>query len=285
MGAIMASLRKEEHMPKDLTIGFIGGGIMAEAMLSSILDKELATSSTITVGDPVSQRREYLKGRYGVQTTADNLQTLEGAQMVVLAVKPQQLGDVLAKLRGRLALSQTVLSIVAGVTVETISSGLDHLAVIRVMPNTPAQVGQGMSVWTAAPGVSDAHKETTQEILKTLGQEIYVSEEKYVDMATALSASGPAYVFLFLEALIDAGVYLGLSRDMAQTLALQTIQGSAALARESGKHPAELRNMVTSPGGTTAEALLALEEDGFRGIIINAVIAAHEKAITLGEED
>jgi pyrroline-5-carboxylate reductase len=123
----------------------------------------------------------------------------------------------------------------------------------------------------------------TQEILNTLGQEIYVSEEKYLDMATALSASGPAYVFLFLEALIDAGVYLGLTRDVAQTLALQTIQGSVALARESGKHPADLRNMVTSPGGTTAEALLSLEEEGFKGIVINAVVAAHEKAITLGE--
>lgn len=272
-------------MPEDLTIAFIGGGTMAEAILSSILDKELATPGGIAVGDPVSQRREYLDGRYGVKSTADNLQAIGEAQMVVLAVKPQQLGDVLAGLRGRLAPSQAVLSIVAGAAVETISGGLDHPNVIRVMPNTPAQVGQGVSVWTAAPGVSDAHKETTQEILKTLGQEIYVSEEKYLDMATALSASGPAYVFLFLEALIDAGVYLGLSRDMAQTLALQTIQGSAALARESGKHPAELRNMVTSPGGTTAEALLVLEEEGFRGIIINAVIAAHEKAITLGEEE
>jgi pyrroline-5-carboxylate reductase len=142
-----------------------------------------------------------------------------------------------------------------------------------------------MSVWTAASDVSNEHTDVVREMLKTLGQEIYVSEGKYLDMATALSASGPAYVFLFLEALIDAGVYLGLPRDMAQALAIQTIHGSAILARESGKHPAELRNMVTSPGGTTAEALLTLEEEGFRGILINAVIAAHEKAITLGEED
>ena len=272
-------------MPNDLTIAFIGGGTMAEAILAGVLNKGLAASSAIAVGEPVSQRREYLSGRYGVQATPDNLEAIDGAQLVVLAVKPQQLEGVMAELQGKLAPSQAVLSIVAGATVGTISGGLDHLAVIRVMPNTPAQLGQGMSVWTVAPDVSNAHKEMTQEILTTLGQEIYVSEEKYLDMATALSASGPAYVFLFLEALIDAGVYLGLSRDMAQTLALQTIQGSAALAKESGKHPAELRNMVTSPGGTTAEALLALEEEGFRGIVINAVIAAHEKAITLGEED
>ena len=272
-------------MAKELNIAFIGGGIMAEAILAGVLGNGLAASSAIAVGDPVSQRREYLNSRHGVKVTSDNLEAIEGAQMVVLAVKPQQLDDVMAELQGKLAPSQAVLSIVAGAALDTISTGLDHLAVIRVMPNTPAQVGQGMSVWTAAPEVSSGHTDVTREILKTLGQEIYVSEEKYLDMATALSASGPAYVFLFLEALIDAGVYLGLPRDMAQTLSLQTILGSAMLAKESGKHPAELRNMVTSPGGTTAEALLALEEEGFRGIVINAVIAAHEKAITLGEED
>lgn len=272
-------------MPNDLTISFIGGGTMAEAILAAVLGKGLVDSSAIVVGEPIAQRREYLSDSYGVQATPDNLKAIEGAQMVVLAVKPQLLGDVMAELQGRIAPSQTVLSIVAGANLETISSRLDHPAVIRVMPNTPAQVGQGMSVWTAAPEVSNAHKEMTQAILTTLGQEIYVSEEKYLDMATALSASGPAYVFLFLEALIDAGVYLGLSRDMAHTLALQTILGSVVLAKESGKHPAELRNMVTSPGGTTAEALLALEEEGFRGILINAVVAAYEKAITLGEED
>jgi pyrroline-5-carboxylate reductase len=272
-------------MPNDLTIAFIGGGIMAEAIIAGVLGKGLAASGAIAVGEPVSQRRDYLNSRHGVKATPDNLEAIEGAQLVVLAVKPQQLEDVMAQLQGKLAPSQTVLSIVAGAALETVSTGLDHPAVIRVMPNTPAQVGQGMSVWTAAPEVSSAHTEVTREILKTLGQEIYVSEEKYLDMATALSASGPAYVFLFLEALIDAGVYLGLPRDMAQTLSLQTILGSAMLAKESGKHPAELRNMVTSPGGTTAEALLALEEEGFRGIVINAVIAAHEKAIALGEED
>jgi pyrroline-5-carboxylate reductase len=271
-------------MAKELTLAFIGGGTMGEAILAAVLRNGLAAPGAIAVGEPLAQRQEYLRGRYGVQTTSENLRAIHGAQMVVLAVKPQQLGHVMAELQGRLAHSQAVLSIVAGATVETISNGLDHPVVIRVMPNTPAQVGQGMSVWTTAPEVSAGQRQATQEILRTLGLEIYVSEEKYLDMATALSASGPAYVFLFLEALIDAGVYLGLPRDMAQTLAIQTILGSATLARESGKHPAELRNMVTSPGGTTAEALLTLEEEGLRGIIINAVIAAHEKAIALGEE-
>jgi pyrroline-5-carboxylate reductase len=272
-------------MAKELTIAFIGGGTMAEAILSGVLNSGMITTGNIAVGEPVAQRREYLSSQRGVQVTSDNLKAIEGAQVVVLAVKPQQLEVVMAGLQGKLAASQAVMSIVAGAAVETIAAGLDHPAVIRVMPNTPAQVGHGMSVWTAAPEVSSAHTDVVREMLKTLGQEIYVADEKYLDMATALSASGPAYVFLFLEALIDAGVYLGLSRNMSQALALQTVKGSAALAMESGKHPAELRNMVTSPGGTTAEALLALEEGGFRGILINAVIAAYEKAIVLGEED
>jgi len=277
-------VKKTTPMPNDLSIAFIGGGTMAEAILSGVLAKGLASAGSIAVGEPVAQRRDYLRNQYAVQATPDNLEAIDGAQLVVLAVKPQQLNDVMGDLRGHLASSQTIVSIVAGASVDTLTRGLNHKPVIRVMPNTPAQVGQGMSVWTATSEVSPEHKDAAQNILRSLGLEIYVSEEKYLDMATALSASGPAYVFLFLEALIDAGVYLGLSRDMAQTLALQTILGSAALAKESGKHPAELRNMVTSPGGTTAEALLALEEAGFRGILINAVIAAHEKALTLGEE-
>ena len=271
-------------MTDQLTLAFIGGGTMAEAILSGVLDKGLAAPGSICVGEPVSGRREYLSELYGVQTTDDNSHAAATADLVVLAVKPQQLGDVFGELRGRLSSSQAALSIVAGATMKSIARGLDHRAVIRVMPNTPAQVGQGMSVWTASPEVSTRHEEAARTILRSLGEELYVSEEKYLDMATALSASGPAYVFLFLESLIDAGVYLGLTRDMAQALALQTVLGSAALAKSSGRHPAELRNMVTSPGGTTAEALLSMEDDGLRGAIINGVIAAHEKAMELGEE-
>ena len=272
-------------MTDELTLAFIGGGTMAEAILSGVLDKGLATPDAICVGEPVSGRRDYLSELYGVNTTSDNIHAVETADLVVLAVKPQQLRDVLGELRGRLIKSQAALSIVAGASIKSISRGLDHQAVIRVMPNTPAQVGEGMSVWTASPEVTTHHEEAARTILRSLGEELYVSEEKYLDMATALSASGPAYVFLFLESLIDAGVYLGLSRDMAQTLALQTVLGSAALAKSSGRHPAELRNMVTSPGGTTAEALLSMEDDGLRSAIINGVIAAHEKAAALGEEE
>jgi pyrroline-5-carboxylate reductase len=162
--------------------------------------------------------------------------------------------------------------------------GLGHPYVIRVMPNTPAQIGQGMSLWTCAPQVDGEMRRSARSILETMGKELYVSEEKYLDMATALSASGPAYVFLFIEALIDSGVHLGLPRAMSRTLALQTVLGSARLVEATGRHPAELKDMVTSPGGTTVEALLALEEGGFRATVINAVLAAYEKSVELGRE-
>ena len=151
------------------------------------------------------------------------------------------------------------------------------------MPNTPAQIRAGMSVWTASPSVPKGAVEASRRILRTLGEEIYVEDEKLIDMATALSASGPAYVFLFIETLIDAGVYLGMSRDMARQLALQTVAGSAKLVQDTGRHPADLKDMVTSPGGTTAEALLALELGAFKGVVIEAVAAAYEKSKALGE--
>ena len=266
----------------DLKLAFIGGGTMAEAIIAGVIAREVAEAGAIAVGEPVLRRREYLGGRYGLRAVPDNHSAIEGADIVALAVKPQQLSEVLGELAGSLNPSQSLLSIVAGASMDTIAAGAGHDAVIRVMPNTPTQVGKGMSVWTASPEVPEAHREAAGQIFESLGLAMYVAEEKYLDMATALSASGPAYVFLFLESLIDAGVYMGLPRDMAQTLALQTIEGSAALAREAGRHPADLRNMVTSPGGTTAEALLALEDAGFRAAVINAVIAAHEKALELG---
>ncbi len=266
----------------DLKLAFIGGGTMAEAIIAGVISRGVAEAGSIAVGEPVLRRREYLSGRYGLRAAPDNHSAIDGADIVALAVKPQQLSEVLGELGGRLSPSQSLLSIVAGASIDTIAAGANHDAVIRVMPNTPTQVGKGMTVWTASASVPEAHREAAGQIFESLGIATYVAEEKYLDMSTALSASGPAYVFLFLESLIDAGVYMGLPREMAQTLALQTIEGSAALARESGRHPADLRNMVTSPGGTTAEALLALEDAGFRASVINAVIAAHEKAMELG---
>jgi len=256
---------------------------MAEALIGGILKAGLAKPGDVRVGEPVEARRSYLEQTYGLPTDTGNLRVVDGADIVVLAIKPQNLAEVMPELRSRLGADRTVVSIVAGAAMETLTTGLNHQAIIRVMPNTPAQIGAGMSVWTAAPEVAQEHVAATGEMLRTLGEEIYAPNEKLIDMATALSASGPAYVFLFIEALIDAGVYLGMPRDMARKLVLQTVLGSTRLVAESGRHPAELKDMVTSPGGTTIEALLALEKGGFRASVLEAVIAAYEKSKALGK--
>ncbi len=255
---------------------------MAEAIIDGVLRQPAAQPGDICVAEPIETRRQQLAHRYSVATITANLEACQRGDLVILSVKPQNLPDVLAELRGSLRKEQTVVSIVAGARMETIASGLRHDKVIRVMPNTPAQVGAGMSLWLASPSVIQEFHEAVRTILSTLGEELEVAEEKYLDMATALSASGPAYVFLFIESLIDAGVHMGMSRDMARTLALQTVLGSAKFAQASGKHPAELRDMVTSPGGTTAEALKVLEEGRFRATVMSAVAAAYEKAKSLG---
>ena len=255
---------------------------MAEAIISSILSQKMARKDELYVGEPVDERRNALEGKYGISVSADNRDVVRMGKLVVLSIKPQSLKEVLSHLKGTMTEDQAVLSIVAGAKMESISAGIGHQAVIRVMPNTPAQISKGMSVWTATPSVSPAYLETTRSILETLGAELYVAEEKYIDMATALSASGPAYVFLFIESLVDAGVYLGMTREIARKLVLQTILGSTLLALETGKHTAELRDMVTSPGGMTAEAISMLEEGGFRSAVLEAVTAAYEKAKSLG---
>ena len=265
-----------------MRLAFIGGGVMAEAIIGGVLSKGIVEAGSISVGEPLEERRTVLLNRFGVLVFPENRAAVDSCDLVVLATKPQNLPDALGELRGALQPSQVVLSIVAGTPMATIIDGLNHAKVVRVMPNTPSQIGEGMTVWTASPQVSDESKAMTASILQTMGKEIYVSDEKYLDMATALSASGPAYVFMFIEALTDAGVHIGLSRDMAQAMALQTVLGSTKLAVETGRHPADLRNMVTSPGGTTVEALLELEDGGFRSSVLNAVIAAYRRSLELG---
>ena len=266
-----------------MKVAFIGGGKMAEAILHGVLFGKLAGPKDISVGEPVAERREYLTSQFGVNTDADNLKTAQQADLVVFAVKPQDLGLVMGQLKGKLGTDQAALSIVAGAKMETLTKGLGHTSIVRVMPNTPAQIGAGMTLWTCSDGVDESRREMTKSVLGSIGQEIYVDDEKYMDMATALSASGPAYVFLFIEALIDAGVYVGMPRDMARTLALQTVFGSTKLVMDTGMHPAELKDMVVSPGGTTAEALRVLEDQGVPAAIVSAVDAAYRKSIQLGQ--
>ena len=256
---------------------------MAEAILGGVLAAKVAEPGDIHIGEPRPERCQFLARQYGVHTTQDNLKAAQGADLILLAIKPQDLPAVSTQLRGHLQPQQAALSIIAGAKLATLSKGLGHAAVIRVMPNTPAQIRCGMSLWTCAKEVGQAPRDATRSILGTVGLEIYTDDEKYLDMATALSASGPAYVFLFIEALIDAGVFVGLPRDMARTLALQTVLGSTRLVMETGKHPGELKDMVVSPGGTTAEALQVLEHRAVPGAVVEAVQAAYQKSIKLGQ--
>jgi pyrroline-5-carboxylate reductase len=261
---------------------FIGGGVMAEAIFGRALAANVLDAGSVVVAEPMTARRDYLAQAYSIAVTDSNAEAVENAELIVLSVKPQHFPSVASGLQGKLGAGQTVLSIVAGLTVPSITGGLQHGAVIRVMPNTPAQVGQGMSVWMATETVPEETRGAAKALLGVLGLEWYVTDEHYLDMATALSGSGPAYVFAFIESLVEAGVYMGMPRDMATTLAVQTVLGSAQLAKETGDNPALLRERVTSPGGTTAEALRELENRGFRSTILEAVAAAHRKARELG---
>lgn len=265
-----------------MRVGLIGGGFMGEALVSALLKGDVAQAGDVTVSDVAAPRREYLRARYGVTVTAENSEALSGAEIVVLAVKPQEFDTIAAGLRGKLTDEQTVLSIMAGMPIERIVRGLAHRAIVRVMPNTPAFVGEAMSVWTATDAVSQEGRQAVSGLLKALGREVEVTDEKFLDMATAVNGSGPGFIFLFLEGFIEAAVRIGLPQEVAHQLAVQTLFGSAALARESEKTPAELRTMVTSPGGTTAAGLQELEGAGFRAAIGAAVEAAYERAKELG---
>jgi pyrroline-5-carboxylate reductase len=265
-----------------MKIAFIGGGNMGEAMVSAILEEGLAKPDAIWVSDVSGARRGYLEQKYQVAVVDSNLEAILGKEIVILAVKPQNLAEVMTELIGQLKPTQLVLSIIAGARVDTLSKGLRHSVIVRAMPNTPAQICEGMSVWTATPEVTEQQKGLVGAILGTMGREIYVDDEKYIDMATAVSGSGPAYFFLMVESLIDAAVAIGLPRETAWQLVLQTMLGSGQLIQKSGEEPAELRRKVTSPGGTTAQALLEFERGGFTDLVKRAVKAAYDKAKELG---
>lgn len=257
---------------------------MAEAILGSLLKKNFTSPDRIRASEPRQERREELEERYHVLTFARNEEAALNADVVVLSVKPQRLQVALKGLAGKIPRDALVISIVAGASISTISSVLGHAAVIRSMPNTPAQIGEGITIWCVSAGVTPEQVEIGREILQAMGQEILVEEESYLDMATALSGTGPAYVFLFMEALIDSGVHLGFPRYIAEQLVVQTLKGSVAFFKANKAHPATLRNQVTSPGGTSAAALYYLEKAGFRTAISRAVWAAYERAQQLGKD-
>lgn len=271
-------------MNNDTKIAFIGPGVMAEAMIAGLISQKAIGSKSILVSGPSAARVDELGERHAIRSGTDNAAAVEDADVVVLAVKPQRLDRVMSDIRGSIKENALVLSIIAGATIDKISGGLDHRAVVRSMPNTPAQIGEGITVWTAAEAVSDEQKEIAREILTAFGDEVFLDEERFLDMATALSGTGPAYVFLFMEAMVDAGVHLGFSRRVAETLVAKTVRGSVDYYSKPDDplHLAGLRNQVTSPGGTSAAALYYLEKAGFRTALSRAIWAAYERSRELG---
>jgi len=264
-----------------MKVAVIGGGTMGGALVKSILRARLASKGDIVVSDVSADRRELARKKYGVAVSGDNASAVKEVDAVILAIKPHEMDGVMDELSAQLK-SQLVISIAAGVSLEAICRRLKYGAVVRAMPNAPAQVGRGMTVWTSSKELDAGKHETARLILSSMGEELYFKDERYLDMATAVSGSGPAYVFLFIESLIDAGVHIGLPRDIAQKLVVETVAGSAEAMNKMARHPAELKNMVTSPGGTTAEALHRLESGGLRSLVVNAVTAAYEKAKSIG---
>lgn len=280
----MGHMDAEESPLAATRIAFVGAGVMAESMIAGLLAKGLVARDQIVASHPRADRRTQLSARFGIQVVPENADAVRDAEIVLLTVKPQVMMGVLADLRDALEPEQVVVSIAAGTSMRQLRAGLRHEAIVRVMPNTPAQIGEGMAVWFSAPAVGTESREKVRAALGALGLEIEVEHEKYVDMATALSGTGPTYVFLMMESLIDAGVHMGFPRRIAEQIVMQTVGGSVSYARSSGKHLAELRNMVTSPGGTSAEAIYQMEKGGLRTILSKSVHAAYKRTQSLAAD-
>lgn len=274
---------------KDLHLAFIGCGVMGESMIAGLLRKQIVDPKNIAASHPRETRRAELAERHGIAVFESNAEAAKTAvdrenSAVVICVKPQRLGRVLGDLDGVLHVDQLVLSIVAGARIEHLADELGTAKIVRAMPNTPSQIGAGITAWTCTNAVEDEERSHVREILAALGKELFVETENMIDMATSLSATGPTYIFMVMEALTDAGVHLGFSRDMAKELVQETMLGSVKFAMESNKHPAELRNMVTSPGGTSAAAIYQMEKGTLRTVLSKAVYAAYQRAVALGEK-
>ncbi len=265
------------------TVSFIGAGVMAEAMIAGLLERKLLTATAMIASHPRSERRRVLEDKYGIRTANGNAEAAKDGDVVVLAIKPQLMSRVLPEIRSALAAEKLVISIIAGATTHSLRVGLAHPALVRAMPNTPAQIGAGITVWFSTPEATGAHREQARALLGALGRELQVDDERLVAMATAVSGTGPTYVFLVMEALIDSAVHLGFPRHLAHDLVLETLRGSVQFAERSGKHPAQLRDMVTSPGGTSAAALHELERGRLRTVLADAVWAAYRRTVSLSE--
>jgi pyrroline-5-carboxylate reductase len=265
-----------------MRVALVGAGVMAEAMIAGLLADRAVAPQALVASHPRRDRREALTARHGIRAVARNADALADAEIVVLAVKPQMLGRVMAELAPALRPEQVVLSIVAGATLRSLATGLAHPAVVRAMPNTPAQIRKGITVWAAAAACTATQRDLARAALRALGEERQVDDEEFVAMATALSGTGPTYLFAVMEALIDAGVHTGFPRELAHDLVVATLIGSAEYAAQSELHPAQLRNLVTSPGGTSAAAIYELEKGRLRTVLSDAVWAAYRRTQELG---
>ncbi len=270
-------------MSTQTKFAIIGAGAMGEAIIGGLLRQNLTSPENIHASEPRPERCEELKNKYGISTSAHNLEVVDDTDVVVLAVKPQRLEKILSELSGHIPSKAVVVTIIAGASIEKISKGLGHDVVVRTMPNTPGQIGKGITVWFAPASVADHQLDKARLMLQALGEDVQVDEEYYLDMATAISGTGPMYVYLFMEAFMDAAVHLGFSRYVAEQLVIETIRGSVDYYESQSVHVADLRNKVTSPGGTSAAALYYLEKAGFRTAISRAIWAAYERSQQLGK--
>jgi len=265
-------------------IGFIGGGNMAEALIKGIVGGQRSeVRSQILVSEPREDRRGYLEKTYGIKTTPSNRDVTSSCNIIILSIKPQNMDNVIDEITDLVTEEKTVVSIAAGITLGYLQSRLKTKKLIRVMPNTPATIQEGISVISLCECLSDRDIETVKGIFMSVGR-VLVLPERYMNAVTAVSGSGPAFIALFIEAMIDGGIRMGLSRDDATRLVVQTLLGTARLLDE-GMSPERLREMVTSPGGTTAEGLKVFEGKGLRGIVMDAIEAATRRAEELGKRD
>lgn len=262
-------------------IGFIGGGNMAEALIKGVVSSQQSAASSLLVSEPREDRRKYLEQTYGIKITSDNKEVASSCNIIILAVKPQNMAQVLDEIKDTVTEDKTVVSIAAGITLSYLQSKLRTKKLIRVMPNTPALIQEGMSVMSMSECIHDKEIGLIRDIFMSIGK-LLTLPEKYMDAVTALSGSGPAFIAFFVEAMIEGGIESGLSRKHSAELAIQTLLGTAKLL-DAGIPPEKVREMVTSPGGTTAAGLQVLKEKGLIDIVKDAVEAALKRAKELGE--
>jgi len=265
---------------RNIKVSFIGGGKMTTSMVNNLIANKLLLPKQITISDHNKSKNEYFRSKWNIHTINDNYNACKNSDVVILAVKPQAIDKVFNNLEN--LSDKLICSVIAGVTLNTYQTKLkSNVKFVRIMPNTPCIIGEGMSVWCSNQLELDDIN-VVKSILQSFGKEMYVDDEKYLDIATAVSGTGPTYLYLLAESMIDSGVHLGLSREKTKEIVYQTILGSIQYTINSNVHPAILRNDITSPGGTSAEALYILEKNGFRGIISDAIWAAYNKSKQLG---